>query len=395
VRATKKKLGWPLEPSFHIPGEVKSFFRSRAEEGAALRTAWERRFDDWRRDNEEASGLWAAIWERDYVEGITDALMADAPTDAKATRAHSGVVLQKAAALTPALVGGSADLAPSTKTVIAGSPAVAAGNFEGRNFHFGVREHAMGAMVNGMLYHGAFRPYCATFLVFSDYMRPTIRLAAMSGLPAIFIFTHDSIFVGEDGPTHQPVEHAAALRLIPNLNVFRPADGLETAVAWGMALERTDGPTALLLSRQKLPPIERLPESPLADPRRGAYLVAGVEKADAVIAATGSELHLAVAARETLATEGLAINVVSVPCLELFNEQELAYKKELFPEGLPVATVEAGLTEPWRSIAGRQGLTIGVDRFGASAPAAVLAERYGITAEGVTERIRDWLGGLR
>jgi transketolase len=394
VRATKENLGWPLEPAFHIPGEVKAFFRSRAEEGAALRTAWERRFGKWQKENEEASGLWAAVWERDYLEGIADALIADAPAGTGATRAHSGAVLQKAAALAPALVGGSADLAPSTKTIIAGSPAVAAGEFEGRNFHFGVREHAMGAMVNGMLYYGAFRPYCATFLVFADYMRPTIRLAAMAGLPAIYIFTHDSIFVGEDGPTHQPVEHAAALRLIPNLNVFRPADGMETALAWGMALERDDGPTALLLSRQKLPPIERQPEGPLTDPRRGAYLVAGGEKADAVVAATGSELQLALAARERLAAEDFAINVVSVPCLELFDEQDIDYRKGLFPDGLPVATVEAGVTGPWKGIAGKRGLTIGIDSFGASAPAAVLAERYGITVEGVTGRIRDWLTGL-
>jgi transketolase len=395
VRATKEALGWPLEPAFHVPGEVKAFFRARAEEGAALRTAWERRFDKWQRENEEASGLWAAVWQRDYLEGITDALMADAPTGGGATRAHGGEVLQKAAALAPALVGGSADLAPSTKTIIAGSPSIAVGKYEGRNFHFGVREHAMGAIANGMLYYGAFRPYCATFLVFSDYMRPTIRLAAMSGLPAIYIFTHDSIFVGEDGPTHQPVEHAAALRLIPNLHVFRPADGLETALAWGMALERTDGPTALLLSRQKLPPIDRLPAGRITDPRRGAYLVAGEKRADAIVAATGSELHLAVAARETLAAEDIAINVVSVPCLERFREQEAAYKEELFPDGIPVATVEAGLTEPWKALAGRGGLTIGIDIFGASAPAAVLAERYGVTVDGVTERIRDWLGGRR
>jgi transketolase len=275
--------------------------------------------------------------------------------------------------------------------MISGSPSVAAGEFGGRNIHFGVREHAMGAMVNGMLYHGAFRPYCGTFLVFSDYMRPALRIAAMSGLPAIYIFTHDSIFVGEDGPTHEPIEQAASLRLIPNLHVFRPADGLETALAWGMALERSGGPTALLLSRQKLPEIDRQAAGDLADPRRGAYLVAGGGTAAAVVAATGSELHLAMAARETLAAEGIALNVVSIPCLELFREQDRSYRNKLFPDGLPVATVEAGVTAPWREIAGRDGLTIGIDRFGASAPAGVLAEEYGMTAAGVTDRIRNWI----
>ena len=249
----------------------------------------------------------------------------------------------------------------------------------------------MGAIMNGMLYHGAFRPYGATFLVFSDYMRPAIRVAALAGLPAIYVFTHDSIFVGEDGPTHQPVEQAWALRVIPGLHVFRPADGLETSVAWGMALERTDGPTALLLTRQKLPAIERQLTGELADPRAGAYLIAGDDRPDAVIAASGSELQLALAARETLAGEGKKLNVVSVLCLEVFEQRGPDYRARLFPEGLPVATIEAGRTGPWRELAGRDGLTLGIDRFGASAPAEVVAEKLGLTAERITQRIRDWL----
>jgi transketolase len=391
TRATKRNLDWPLEPRFHIPGEIKAFFRGRAEEGAAMRTAWEQRFDAWRRDDEQRDRLWRAVWERKVPDDLTAELMREAPAEAGATRAHSGAILQKAAALLPGLVGGSADLAPSNKTLVAGSPSIAAEKFEGGNIHFGVREHAMGAIVNGMLYHGAFRPYCGTFLVFSDYMRPALRIAAMSGLPAIYVFTHDSIFVGEDGPTHQPVEHASSLRLIPNLHVFRPADGLETALSWGMALERRGGPTALLLSRQKLPPVDRQAEDALGDLRRGAYLVAGGEGADAVVAASGSELHLAIAAREALAAEGLKINVVSVPCLELFREQDSAYREKLFPEGAAVATIEAGVTAPWREIVGRKGLAIGIDRFGSSAPADILAERHGMTAAGVTARLRAWL----
>jgi transketolase len=322
---------------------------------------------------------------------LTERLLADAPSDDGATRGHSGVILQRAAELVPALTGGSADLAPSNKSVIKGSPAIAAGEYSGRNIHFGVREHAMGALANGMLYYGAFRPYAATFLVFSDYMRPSIRLAALAGLPAIYVFTHDSIFVGEDGPTHEPIEHASALRLIPNLHVFRPADGLETALAWAHALERTDGPTALLLTRQKVPAIDREVEGELGDPTRGGYLVAGEERPDAVVAATGSELHLALAAREALATDGKRLNVVSMPCLEVFYGQDAGYRSRLLPAGVPTATVEAGSTQPWRGLAGPDGLTLGIDRFGASAPANVLAERFGFTAEAVTARIREWL----
>jgi transketolase len=392
VRATKEHLGWPLEPEFHVPDEVKSFFKARAEEGAALRTAWENRFKDWREQHPGAAAEWDAVCGLHVPGEIAKSLMDAAPTEAGATRGHSGTVLQKAAELLPGLVGGSADLAPSNKSVIKGSTAIAPGEFGGRNLHFGVREHAMGALINGMLYHGAFRPYGATFLVFSDYMRPAIRVAALAGLPAIYIFTHDSIFVGEDGPTHQPVEHAAALRLIPNLHVYRPADGLETAVAWGMALERRDGPAALLLSRQKVPPLDRRSAGELADPRRGAYLVAGDYDPDAVIAASGSEVHVALAAREALGREGKKINVVSMLCMELFDAQDDAHREALFPAGVPVATIEAGRTDPWKALAGRNGLCIGIDRFGASAPAGVLAEQYGLTAHQVTERIRAWLG---
>ena len=258
IRATKEAAGWPVEPTFHIPEEVHAGFRELSAQGMALRTAWEERFDAWRKSDHERAALWDAIQEsRTIPNDLTRRLLDSAPTSDGATRAQSGAVIQKAAELVPALIGGSADLEPSNKTWIKESPAIARGEFAGRNFHFGIREHGMGAVVNGILYHGGFRPFGATFLVFSDYMRPSIRLSALAGLPAVWVFTHDSIFVGEDGPTHQPVEHAAALRVIPNLDVFRPADGFETALAWGSALERTDGPTAIVLTRQKLPPIER------------------------------------------------------------------------------------------------------------------------------------------
>lgn len=391
LRATKEALGWPVDKSFHVPDEVRDLFQARGRAGARLHEEWRAGFNRWREAQPEKARLWDAILNRTVPGDLTHQLLARAPADAGATRAHGGTVLQLAAELVPALVGGSADLEPSTKTRIKSSAWVTPHAFGGRNFSFGVREHAMGAVVNGILYHGAFRPFGATFLVFSDYMRGSIRLAALAGLPAIYVFTHDSIFVGEDGPTHEPIEHAFALRAIPNLNVFRPADGYETALAWGMALERTDGPTALLLTRQTLPPIEREARGGLADPRRGAYLIAGGDRPDAIVVATGSELHLAAAARETLATEGKRVNLVSAPCLDIFHEQEAGYRERLFPEGVPIATVEAGITWPWRALTGHGGLTLGIDHYGASAPAEELARQFGFTAESVTRRIREWL----
>jgi transketolase len=392
LASAKRAAGWPLEPPFHVPDEVRAFFRARAEEGAALRTAWETNVEEWRAKDRERGALWDATWSRTVPADIVEVLLEVAPQKAGATRAHGNTVLQQAARLVPSLVGGSADLAPSTKTLIDDSPSVGPGEYAGRNLHFGIREHAMGAMVNGMLYHGAFRPYGATFLVFSDYMRPSIRLAALSRLPAIYVFTHDSIFVGEDGPTHEPIEHAFALRLIPGLDVWRPADGFETALAWGMALERGDGPSALLLSRQKLPAIVREKRPERDDLARGAYIVSGHASPDVVLCATGSELHLAVGAREALAGDGHEVRVVSIPCLDRLLAQPAAYRETLFPAGVPCASIEAGRTGPWAEIVGPQGLSIGIDTFGASAPAEVLADRFGFTVESVTARVRAWLG---
>jgi transketolase len=390
--AAKECENWPLTPPFRIPDEVRALFRACAEEGSALRTAWESGLAGWRTEQPELAADWDRLLETRVPDGLTDRLLRDAPAEADATRSHGGKVLQQAAELVPALVGGSADLAPSTKTIIKGSASIAPGEFAGRNLHFGIREHAMGAVVNGMLYSGAFRPYGATFLVFADYMRPAIRLAALAGLPAIYVFTHDSIFVGEDGPTHQPIEHAWSLRVIPNLRVFRPADGFETALAWGMAIERGDGPTALLLTRQKVPPIERPPRGAMTDPRRGAYVVRDEEAPEAIVVATGSELHLAVEASRSLADEGKRVRVVSAPCLELFDEQDPVYRQRLLPPGVPVATIEAGTTGPWARIAGPDGLSIGIDRFGASAPGGVLGKEFGFTAAAVLKRLREWLG---
>lgn len=391
TKKTKEKAGWTFEP-FHVPDAVFDFFRARAEEGAALRTGWEQRFAEWREANPDAAKEWDAIVGRKVPDDLVDTLIKEAPTGAAATRQHGNAVLQKAANLVPALVGGSADLAPSTLTLIKDSPSVGKHAFEGRNLHFGIREHGMGAILNGFAYHGSFRPYGSTFLVFSDYMRPSIRLAALSGLPVIYVFTHDSIFVGEDGPTHQPVEHAAVLRLIPNLRVFRPADGRETALAWGMALERKDGPTAILLTRQKLPPTELAGEFPVNDARRGAYAVRTVERPRLILAATGSELHVAVGAAEALKKDRIEIAVVSVTCLELLLAQDQDFRRTLFPVGVPVVTLEAGRTDPWRVLAGRDGMTLGIDRYGASAPGEVVGKQLGITADAVAGRLKEWVG---
>ncbi len=392
VKGAKEKAGWPTEPGFLVPEAVRSFFKARAAEGAALRTAWESRFAEWRTAHPEKAVRWDAIAGRTVPADLVATLLREAPTGAAATREHAGTVLQRAAELVPSIVGGAADLSSSTLTVIKGSPSVAPGEYLGRNLFFGVREHAMGAILNGIAYHGEFRPFGSTFLVFADYMRPAIRLAALARLPVVYVFTHDSVFLGEDGPTHQPVSHAWGLRVIPNLRVFRPADGIESALAWGMALERADGPTAMLLSRQKLPAIQRQATGDLADPRRGAYLVSADPGPEAILAATGSEVHLAVAARDALTAEKRRISVVSIPCLEVFLEQDEDYRARLFPAGVPVATIEAGVTEPWRILAGTDGLLIGINRFGASAPGAVLAEKLGFTAQSVTDRVREWLG---
>jgi transketolase len=305
-----------------------------------------------------------------------------------ATRGASGTVLNAIAGALPELVGGSADLAPSNKTFIAEGGDVQANTFGHRNLHFGIREHAMGAILNGMTLHGGIRPFGGTFLVFSDYMRPAIRLAALMEQPVIYVFTHDSVWVGEDGPTHQPVEHLLALRAIPGLVVLRPADANETAAAWVVALERTTGPTALLLSRQGLPVLKRAREIGAEGVARGAYVLsdAGGEPPAVVIIATGGEVTLAIDAVSELAGRGIVARVVSMPSWELFAEQSEEYRNQILPAAVPRLAVEAGVTLGWRDIVGDTGAVIGIDRFGASAPGAEIAERFGLTVEAVVEK---------
>jgi transketolase len=395
IRLTKRRYGWPEDAKFLVPDGVREHFDAGiGARGTALHRDWWALFERYRIEYPELAELGYRMLRRELPDGW-DRGLPSFSADAKgmATRDASGQVLNAIARNVPWLLGGSADLGPSCKTRLTfdGAGDLGAENPGGRNLHFGIREHAMGAIVNGIAYHGAFRPYGSTFLVFSDYMRGAIRVAALSKLPVIFVFTHDSIFVGEDGPTHEPIEQVAALRLIPNLDVWRPADGGETALAWGMALERTDRPSAIVLTRQKLPPIERPLRIGERELRRGGYLVAGDASPHAIVAATGSELHLAVAARDALAARGVKLNVVSIPCVEVLNEQDAAYRDALFPEGVPVATVEAGLTDPWRALTGASGLAIGIDHFGASAPGPVNGEKFGFTASAVTAKIEAWI----
>jgi transketolase len=302
-------------------------------------------------------------------------------------------VLQQAAAEVPQLVGGSADLEPSTKTWIKGSEAIARGRFEGRNFHFGVREHGMGSIANGLALSG-FIPYAASFLIFTDYCRPSIRLSALMKQQVIWVFTHDSVFLGEDGPTHEPIEHLTALRAIPNLLVIRPADGLETAAAWALALERREGPTLIALTRQTLPAIERAADFDTAMLRRGGYVLRESDDPGALtLIATGSELGLALEAAKRLEADGVAVRVVSMPAPQTFLAEDAAWRERVLPARSRRVSLEAGSTDYWYRFIGEHGLAIGIDRYGESAPLKDVQEFFGFTPEKVASRIREWLAG--
>lgn len=393
VRATKEVYGWPADESFRVPPEVMEHCRQN-DRGLGLEADWARELALWRQQHPELARELARRLERRLPDGW-QAKLPIFPPDAKgvATRAASGKVLNAIADDLVELVGGSADLAPSCKTLISASADMTAGALGERNLRFGIREHGMAAMLNGMSLHGGIRPYGSTFLVFSDYMRPSIRLAALMEQPVIYVFTHDSIWVGEDGPTHQPVEHAAALRAIPNLVVLRPADANETAAAWRVAVERTEGPTALLLSRQGLPVLNGTAERAADGVQRGGYEIQGCDGApDLVLVATGSELSLVAGASEELGARGVAVRVVSIPSWELFEAQPESYQGKLLPSGVPRLAVEAGVAMGWRRWIGDDGDVLALDRFGASAPGKVAAERFGFTVEHVVDRAMRLLG---
>ena len=391
IAATRANLGYNYGP-FEVPQEVSDVCATRVDELKLRYSAWERGFAAWHAANPEKAKLWDEMWHKRVPANLAEELVAVVAGKDGATRALSGVVLQKVAALVPAIAGGSADLSPSNNSDIKGASSVQPGAFAGRNLHFGIREHAMAAVMNGMALYGCFIPYGATFLVFADYCRPSVRLSALMKQQAIYIFTHDSFFVGEDGPTHQPIEHVASLRLIPGLQVIRPADGLETAMAWTSALQTTDGPTALILTRQKLPVIERSSAFNNLDALKGGYVVSSPEgAADVVIMASGSEVHVAVEAAAALAANGIKARIVSVPCLEQFMAQPQSYRDVVLPAGVPRVAFEAGRSEPWGRLIGCDGLFIGIEHFGASAPDKILAEKFGFTTPQVVEKIAAFL----
>jgi len=389
VRATKQAYGWPEDEAFLVPPEALARCREAVARGADAHRGWQASFDAWAENQPDLARDWRRRLDRKLPDGWTDALPVFNADGAKiATRAASGKVLGALAAVLDELVGGSADLAPSNKSLIDGGGDLLADTPGNRNLRFGIREHAMGAVLNGLSLHGGIRPYGATFLVFSDYMRPAIRLAALMEQPVIYVFTHDSIWVGEDGPTHQPVEHILALRTIPGLVVMRPADANETAAAWRVAVERTTGPTALLLSRQGLPVLEEASEFGADGVARGAYVLINEEGGapQIVLIATGGEVSLALDARAELAMRGIPARVVSMPSWELFREQSAEYRRSVLPEGTSRLAIEAGVTLGWGEIVGDGGAVIGIDRFGASAPGAEVAERLGLTVEAVVAK---------
>jgi len=384
VRLTKRALGWPAEPPFLIPAAALAHFREALARGAQSEMAWNERMAGYAKAFPElAAELQRRV--RGELPPGWDAQIPVFPPDAKgiATRVASGKVMNAVAPRLPALLGGSADLDPSTHTALEG--------MDGRNVHFGVREHAMGAIVNGMAAHGATIPFGATFLIFSDYMRPPIRLAALMKLHVVHVFTHDSIALGEDGPTHQPVEQLACLRAIPGLTVIRPGDANETAVAWRVAIEARDRPVALVLSRQNLPTLDRGRYAAADGLRRGAYVLADLPggKPRLVLIASGSEVGLIAAAGERLQGEGVAVRLVSMPSWELFEAQPRDYRDAVLPRPIPALAVEAGVAQGWLRYASD---LLGVERFGASAPGGEMLERYGFTVENVCARARALLG---
>ncbi|SHL08127.1 transketolase [Rhodothermus profundi] len=392
VRLTKRNLGWPEDRTFYVPETVYRHMRQAVAQGQRLQAAWEAL---WTRYQEvypaEAAELTRWL-HRQLPQGWDEALPVFEAGKAVATRRASGAVLDVLATRLPELIGGSADLAESNKTHPKGRAAFSRTNRKGGYLHFGVREHAMAAICNGLSLHGL-RAYASTFLVFSDYLRPSLRLSALMEQPVIYVFTHDSIGLGEDGPTHQPVEHLASLRAIPNVVVLRPADATETVEAWKVALEREEGPTLLVLTRQSVPVLDRQRLAPAEGVRRGAYVLKEAQGTlQAILLASGSEVHVALAAAEQLEAEGIGTRVVSVPSWELFKQQEPAYQTSVLPPDVTVrVAVEAGVEQGWEQWVGCQGRIVSLEHFGASAPGTVLFEKFGFTPERVAGEVRALL----
>jgi len=397
VRAMKEALGWDKDSEFFVPAQVYDYFASIAERNRKERLEWERRFEDFKASDPDGFRLLDAMVSRKVPDDLFERLLASAiEAKGKATRVISGHVIQAASKALPNLVGGSADLAPSNQTEIRGAPHCVPDaltkRFLGVNLHFGIREHAMAAIVNGLNLQGAFRAFGGTFLVFADYMKPALRLSALMEVPSIFVFTHDSIFVGEDGPTHQPIEQLWMLRGIPGMVVFRPCDAFETAGAWAYALRNNRHPVSIVLSRQDVPEVNDILPRSADDVFRGGYVAwrSGRKELCAVIA-TGSEVFVAVEAARLLEQEGIGCRVISMPSVELFLAQPKPYKEGVLPKRLPCAVVEASSPLGWFRLVGKDGLVVGIERFGLSAPAEVLREEFGFTPEKVASKVRSWL----
>lgn len=392
VAKTKEAADWPVGQSFYVPVTVRKHFDDKLAACAEKQAAWEALLADYKVVYPELGRELEERIKGDVLVSRSDLEAVFNDIEGISTREAGGEVLQKLSMQLPQLVGGSADLGPSNKTVMKTCGYYSKDDRTGRNIHFGVREHAMGKALNGIALHGGFIPFGGTFLVFADFMRPAVRMAALMGLRSIFVFTHDSIAVGEDGPTHQPVEHAMSLRVIPNLCVIRPADALETAMAWQTACLNQHKPTALLLSRQKLPVLHKYAVVIHDNAGKGAYVLdAGQGEAKAVIIATGSEVHLALEAQAKLAEEGICVSVVSMPSWDMFEMQSEEYKKSVLPEGLPKVAVEAGVTLGWSRYTGSEDNVIGINKFGASAPGGTVMKEYGFTAENVAAKVKSLL----
>ena len=386
LAATKKALGFDPEQFFFVADDVRELFYARVQELKAEAAEWQTACNDWRSANPDKAELMDALTGRTVPDDILEQLVAAVPEKKLATRASGGELLQKAAELVPALTGGAADLAPSTKTLLKNEEHFSADNYAGRNLHFGVREFAMGTCANGMALTGTTIPYVATFAVFSDFMKPALRLAAIQGAHVVFVYTHDSVFVGEDGPTHQPIEQLSMLRAIPGLTVIRPAESYETAHAWAAALKQ-DGPVAMFLTRQG---VENIPEAARdkIDVARGAYVLSDDKDFELLVIATGSEVMTCHEAVETLRAQGRRVRLVSMPSRELFEAQPEDYRESVLPSGCKKRViVEAATTFGWEKYAGETGLMIGIDHFGDSAPAGVIAEEYGLTAAKIATKI--------
>ncbi len=395
VKATKQNLGWPLEPAFYIPLEALQHFRGAIPAGEKLQAKWNQKLAAYRQAFPELAKDWDSYANGQLPQGWKDKIPAFSASDKPiATRSASEKVLAAIAPSLPFFLGGAADLAPSTKTYVKGLGDFARGNYGAKNFHFGIREHGMGSIVNGMAISGLI-PYGATFFIFSDYMRPTIRLAALMGVHSIFVYTHDSIFLGEDGPTHEPIEQLASIRAIPNVCLIRPADANETAIAWRLAIEHEGGPVLLVLTRQSLPILDRTRYASAGGVERGAYVLADPPSGapQMILIASGSEVALAAESQQKLAAEGIAARVVSMPSWDLFEKQPQSYRDEVLPPAVTARlAIEAGSPFGWDRYVGPKGAVIGLNRFGASAPYKVIAEHLGFTPANVVAQAHRVLG---